>query len=96
MKDLEIRKPAFFLLLLMVLFSSTVPCLAQTRDFWLKGIRKSTGQGYGNTHFVVIDANDDKIEYRVDAHVKIFNEDVIQNGTYLVDSNLSPISFDLH
>jgi len=96
MKDLEIRKPAFSLLLLMVLSCFAVPCLAQTKDFWLKGIRESTGQGYVNIHFVIIDAKEDKIEYRVDAHVKIFNEDVIQNGTYLVDSNLSPISFDLH
>ena len=71
------------------------PCITHTRDFWLKGIRESTGQGYGNIHFVVIDNKEDKIEYRVDAHVKIYNDEVIQNGTYLVDSNLSPISFDL-
>ncbi|MHC4624203.1 MAG: hypothetical protein ACYS4W_09910, partial [Planctomycetota bacterium] len=75
MKDLEIRKPAFLLLPLMVLFCFTLPCLAQTRDFWLKGVRESTGQGYVNIHFVIIDAKEDKIEYRVDAHVKVFNDE---------------------
>ena len=95
MKDLEIRKPAFSLLLLMVLTYFAVPCLAQTKDFWLKGIRESNGQGYLNIHFVIIDTKEGKIEYKVDAHVKVLNDEVIQNGTYIVDSNLSPISFDI-
>ena len=93
MKDLEIRKPAISLLLLMVLTCFAVPCLAQTKDFWLKGIRESNGQGYLNIHFVIIDTKEGKIEYKVDAHVKVLNDEVIQNGTYIVDSNLSPISF---
>jgi hypothetical protein len=96
MKMVRIRKCIFSFTFLMVLSCFANLCLAQTRDFWLKGIRESTGQGYGNIHFVVIDAQDDKIEYRVDAHVKIYNDEVFQNGTYIVDSNLSPISFNLH
>jgi hypothetical protein len=96
MKTVKIRKLIFPLPILMVLSCLTNSCLAQTRDFWLKGIRESTGQGYGNIHFVVIDAKDDKIEYRVNAHLKIYTDEVFQNGTYLVDSNLSPISFNLH
>ncbi len=96
MKMVRIRKYIFSFTFLMVLSCFANLCLAQTRDFWLKGIRESTGQGYGNIHFVVIDTQDDKTEYRVDAHVLIYNEDVVQNGAYLVDSNLSPISFNLH
>jgi hypothetical protein len=96
MKTVKIRKLTFSLAILMVLSCFTNSCLAQTRDFWLKGIRESTGQGYGNIHFVVIDAKNDKIEYRVNAHLKIYNDEVFQNGTYLVDSNLSLISFNLH
>ncbi len=95
MKDLEIRKPAIFLLLLIVLAFSAPLCLAQTRDFWLKAIRQSTGQAFGNIHFVVADAKNNTTEYRVDVHMKVFDDNVIQNGIYIVDSNLSPISFDL-
>jgi len=97
MKKKYLQKGILIILVLCTASRSFAkPSITHTRDFWLKGIRESTGQGYGNIHFVVINANDDKIKYRVDAHVKIYNEDVIQNGTYLVDSNLSPISFDLH
>ncbi|MHC4438842.1 MAG: transglutaminase-like domain-containing protein [Planctomycetota bacterium] len=96
MKTVKIRKLTFSLPILMVLSCFTNSCLAQARDFWLKGIRESTGQGYGNIHFVVIDTKDDKVEYRINAHLKIYNDEVFQNGTYLVDSNLSPISFNLH
>jgi hypothetical protein len=96
MKSVKIKKLTLSFLNLMVLSCFTNSCLAQTRDFWLKGIRESTGQGYGNIHFVVINEKDDKIEYRVDAHLKVYNDEIFQNGTYLVDSNLSPISFNLH
>ncbi len=94
-KDLEIKRPVLCLVLLVTLLCFATSCLAKTRDFWLKGIRESTGQGYVNIHFVIIDAKEGKIEYKVDARVKVLNDDVIQNGTYVVDSNLSPISFDL-
>lgn len=69
-------------------------CFANTKDYWLKGVRESTGQGYGNIHFVIAE-KEDKIEYRVDACVKVLNDEIIQNGTYVVDSNLLPISFDV-
>jgi hypothetical protein len=95
MKMLRIRKYIFSFTFLTVSSCFVNLCLAQTRDFWLKGIRESTGQGYGNIHFVVTEAKDDKIEYRVNAHLKIYIDEVFQNGTYLVNSDLSPISFNL-
>jgi hypothetical protein len=95
MRKLETKAAVSPLLLLVILSCFARPCLAQTKDYWLKGIRESIGQAFANMHFVVIDTKEGKIEYRVDMHVKIHNDEIIQNGIYLVDSNLSPISFDL-
>ena len=81
--------------LLLILTCFAIPCSAQTRDFWLKAIRQSTGQVFGNIHFVVADAKNNTTEYRVDVHMKVYDDEIIQNGIYIVDSNLSPISFDL-
>ena len=95
MNNLETKKPVFYFLFLAVLFCFAAPCLAQTKDYWLKGTLQSTGQAFGNIHFTIRNLPDDTIEYKVDVLVKDYKSEISQKGTYLVDSNFTPISFDI-
>lgn len=91
------RKIALAFLFLMVVPCFAASCLAKTRDFWLKFERKGTAFGY--EHINIRKAENGCFEYRSDVHIKVdllgLKDDVIQKGTYIVDANLLPISFDL-
>ncbi len=97
MKAVKIRKIVLGFLFLTVFFCFTASCLAQTRDFWLKIERKGTGFGY--EHISIRQLENGYFEYNLDTHMKMdllgLKDDIIQNGTYIVDANLLPISFDL-
>lgn len=93
------QKSAWLLLILIaMLFCFTASCLAQTRDFWLKAERKGTG--FCNEHIVVRPLENGCFEYTSDTHIKMnafgVKQDIIQNGTFIVDANLSPVSFEVY
>jgi len=98
MKAVKRRKNIICLLCLMLLFFSGASCLAQTKDFWLKIERKGTGFAY--EHVSMRQLENGYFEYHSDAQMKIdllgVAQDVVQKGTYIVDANLLPVSFDLH
>ena len=98
MKAVKIRKIVLGFLFLTVFFCFTASCLAQTKDFWLKIERKGTGFGY--EHISIRQLQNGYYEYELDTHTKLdffgVTQDVIQKGTYIVDANLLPVSFDLY
>jgi len=98
MKAVKRRKNVLCLLCLMLLFFCSASCLAQRKDFWLKIERKGTGFAY--EHISMRQLENGYFEYNSDSQMKIdllgVAQDVIQKGTYIVDANLLPVSFDLH
>ena len=98
-KKINKTKPfARWVVFLLVLFWSAAPGLAQTRDFWLKTERKGTG--FSNEHIVVRPLENGCFEYTSDTHIKMdvfgVKQDLILNGTFIVDVNLSPVSFEMY
>jgi len=98
MKAGKIRKIALAFLFLTVVPCFTASCLAKTRDFWLKIERKGTGFGY--EHIAVRQLENGYFEYSLDVQTKIdlfgVKQDVIQEGTFIVDANLLPVRFNVH
>ncbi len=86
-----------FCTLLALLF--LVPLsFSQKRDVWLKLERK--GQGYGYDHITVEKTASGNYKYNLHQHIKTdiagFNpQDIIQEGYYIVDPFMKPVSLDL-
>lgn len=71
---------------------------AQTRESWLKLERK--GKGYGYDHIVVERLGDGNTKYHIREVIKTdvagFNpQEIIQDGHYVVDLDMHPVSVDL-
>ena len=72
---------------------------AQARDYWLKLERKGTAYAY--EHVSVRELDDGRLEYKSDSHAKLdmiglYPQDIVRTGTYIVDADLRPVSFDMH
>lgn len=83
-------------LLLVILFS--ISGFAQTRESWLKLERN--GKGYGYDHIVVESLRGGNIKYQIHEVIKTdiagFNpQKIIQDGHYVVDMDMHPVSLDL-
>ncbi|HUS89705.1 MAG TPA: transglutaminase-like domain-containing protein [Desulfosporosinus sp.] len=98
MKTAKTKRVALPPMFLMAFLCFTTSCLAQTRDFWLKTQRKGTD--FISDHRIVRPLEKDGFEYRSDTHMKIdllgIKQDLIQKGTYIVDANLYPVSFEVY
>jgi len=83
---------------LLVVFSLASYSSPQNKDVWLKLERK--GQGYGYDHITVEKTANGNIKYSLRQHIKTdiagFNpQDIIQEGYYIVDPFMKPVSLDL-
>lgn len=93
------RTKCTFFFITFIVFFFTASGFTQKRDYWLKIERK--GIGYGYEHTVLRKLKDGNLEYKTRQHTKTdvagFNpQDIILEGSYIVDANLVPISLDLH
>lgn len=71
---------------------------AQTRESWLKLERN--GKGYGFDHIIAEDLENGHTKYKICQTIKtdiagINPQDIIQEGHYIVDEDMKPVSFDL-
>jgi len=85
-------------LLIMILFF-TVSGFTQTREYWLKTERK--GMGFAYDHITIHKLENGNFEYHIDQHTKtdvagLNPQDIIQKGSYVVNANLLPVSFDFY
>ena len=70
---------------------------ADARDYWLKTERKGTAYAY--EHTTVAKLPDGKLRYDYLSHTKmdvvgINPQDIVETGSYVVDSELRPVSFE--
>ena len=83
--------------LLLALFLGPWSLFSQTRDYWLKTERKGTGYSY--EHVSVTKLPDGNLRYESLSHFKMnFSrmnpEDIVMSGSYIVDPELRPLSFE--
>jgi hypothetical protein len=70
---------------------------SQTRDYWLKTERKGTGYAY--EHITVTKQPDGNFRYDSSSHIKtdlvgVNPQDIVLSGSYVVDAELRPLSFE--
>jgi transglutaminase-like putative cysteine protease len=90
---------SFLLIPIISVFLFTASGIPQTKDYWLKTVRKGTGFSYD--HITIRTLEDGKYEYHIDRHTKmdvagLNPQDMIQTGTYIVNAELLPVSIDYH
>jgi len=89
----------FLLILIISVFLFTTSGFPQTKDYWLKTVRKGTGFSY--EHITIRTLEDGNFEYHIDQHAKMDvvgqnPQDMIQTGTYIVNADFLPVSIDYH
>ena len=87
-----------FLIICSLVFLSSLG-YAQGRDSWVKLERN--GNGYGFDHISTQKLDDGNIKYNIRQHIKTdiagySPQDIIQEGYYIVDGELSPVEMDLN
>ena len=103
MKTLLTNKNGFLKLTGILLIIATTcllcfeSCLAQTKDYWFKIERKGTGYGY--EHITISKLENGYLKYTLEQHIKTdvagFNpQDIVLKGTYIVDTDFLPVSFN--
>ncbi len=93
------RTKCTFFFITFIVFFFTASGFTQTREYWLKMERK--GIGYGYEHIVLCKLKNGNLEYKTRQHIKtdvagLNPQDIILEGSYIVDANLVPIFLDLH
>jgi len=95
----KVLRSSFLLIFLIpMIFLCGLSGLAQTSDYWLKMERKGTGYGY--EHIKVTKLPDGNLKYNYNQHLKtdvagLNPQDITQEGHYVVDKSLKPISLDV-
>jgi regulator of protease activity HflC (stomatin/prohibitin superfamily) len=89
----------FLLVLIISVFFFTTSVFTQTKDYWLKTVRKGTGFAY--EHMTIRKLKNGNLEYHIDSLAKTDvagqnPQDMIQTGTYTVTADLIPVSIDFH
>lgn len=89
----------FLPVLIISVFFFTTPVFPQTKDYWLKTVRKGTGFAY--EHMTIRKLENGNLEYHIDSLAKTDvagqnPQDMIQTGTYTVTADLIPVSIDFH
>lgn len=89
----------FLLVFIIFVFFSTASGFPQTKDYWLKTVRKGTGFSY--EHITIRKLEAGNFEYHIDRHAKMDvagqnPQDMIQTGTYIINADLLPVSIDYH
>ena len=98
MKKQRMRDLTRALLIVALYLGTAGVARAQARDYWLKLERKGTAYSY--KHVSVRELDDGRLEYKSDSHAKLdmiglYPQDIVRTGTYIVDADLQPVSFDM-
>jgi hypothetical protein len=93
-----VKKAVACCLFLFLLLFSISPLPAQKRESWQKLERN--GQGFGYDHIIAEDLANGNTKYEIYQTIKTdiagFNpQEITQQGHYIVDENMKPVSFDL-